>query len=517
MRSVKYLFVAAGAAAIGLLAGAGSAQASGCPSDQSVLDYSKNDPPYQCAVHYWSGKKSIAAWDTKSWSADTALGYNVESKCAYRSSSDVSWTWVGAGPSYSATFTNWATGTRHFGTGVIFTTGPVNGDQIKSNSNCATGDGKIQNAIKRITQNITLDEVQGNGGNSGSTLYFRGTVSPSSSTTGYAVLVIAGEPVTSNGQPVMGPIVDGKYTIAWQTPIIPTDVTLPVSVVFPGDTSQCPAAAKTCGSTPIGPTDPVIIRLKKSYSPMPVPDNLSASEYVTTSSNQLVDPVAPAEIGSVASGDQGATTSASGSPGVIVRQRSTRTPGKLGLQCPSGTVPMHAELSTGRSDLALAFGRRGVQLRPGVLPNGRNATIQLLCRRNVNSQFHAQRVSFGTARADRMSSRAKGATLFGGPGADRMVIAGKRGVALGGHGNDRITVRAANSVARGGPGNDVIRSTAAGRTLLIGGPGRDVIVATGKARVNVRDGERDRVICQGRGVRVLADSLDVLGRNCRRV
>lgn len=511
MRRITYLVAALLGLALLPLTVAGSAQADGCPSDQSVLDYSKNDPPYQCAVHYWSGKKSLAPLDSKSWSADTALGYNVESKCGYRSSSEVTWTWVGAGPSYSATFSNFATTTRHFGTGVIFTTGSVNGDQIKSDSNCANGDGKIQNSIKRITKGITLDQVKGNGGNSGSTVTFSGTVSPSS-TTGFAVLVIAGEPVTSNDQPVAGPIVDGKYTIAWKTPIIPTDVILPVSVVFPGDTSQCPAAAKSCGATPAGPTEPVMIRLKKSYTPMSSPQgSVSSSRHLTTSGEQLIEPVASAETGS------DATVSADSNPSLVVREKSVRMPGKLGIRCPAGSVLLHAESNAASSSRTLAYGSRGVQFKRGVIPKGRMATVQVTCRHDAKSPLTKGRAGFGTAKADRMSTGARRGVVFGGPGADRLVVNRKGGIAQGGLGHDRIVVRAASGVAAGGPGNDVIRVKAAKRTLVIGGPGRDRIVAGGKARVNAKDGARDVVVCKGSKVRVMADRQDRLVGPCQRI
>lgn len=509
--TVSFLATAFLALAFGLFAGTGTAAADGCPSDQSVLDYSKNDPPYQCAVHYWSSKKSIAAWDSKSWSADTAPGYNVESKCAYRSSGDVSWTWVGAGPSYSATFTNWADGTRHFGTGVIFTTGPVNGDQIKSDSGCANGDGKIQNSIKRITSGITVDQVQGNGGNSGSTVTFSGTVSPSS-TTGYAVLVIAGEPVTSSGQPVAGPIRDGKYTIAWKTPIVPTDVILPVSVVFPGDTSQCPAAAKSCGATPAGPTEPVMIRLKKSYTPMSARKApVSSGQEVTTSAEGLIEPLASGETG------QGAIASAGGKPSLVVREKSARMPGKLGIRCPAGSVMLHAESNAAGSSRALAWGSRGVQFRRGVFPNGRRAIVQVTCRHDAGSPLTDGRARFGTVKADRMGTSARRGMVFGGPGADRLVVNHRGGVAQGGLGGDRIIVRAANGVAAGGPGHDVIRTRTSKRTLVIGGPGRDRIIAGGKARVNAREGARDVIVCKGAKVKVRADRMDRLVGPCKRV
>lgn len=510
MRFARYLTALFGTLVVGLLVSAGPAQAADlCPSDESVLNSSKSDPPYQCAVHYWSSKKSISAWDTKSWSADTALGYEVESKCAYRSSGDVSWTWLGAGPSYTATFTNWADGTRHFGTGVIFTTGGVDGDQIKSDSGCANGDGKITNAIKKIATGITLDNVQGNGGNSGSTVTFSGTVSPSS-VTGYAVPVIGGQPITSNGQPVAGPIKDGKYTIAWKTPIVPTDVTLPVSIVFPGDTSQCPAAAKSCGWTGAGPTDPVMIRLKKSYAPYDPNDPASVSSAVPEgieTSDELIEPVVPTRI----------KAPASATKKVFIRQSTKRMPARLGAKCPAGSTFLNAEIDRGSSNRVLSYGKRGVRVKNGAIAKGRKATIQVTCRKNGGAPLNFKRASFGTAKADRMTTRTKRGMAFGGPGADRLVVNRKGGLAIGGLGNDRIVVRAASGAASGGPGNDRIQVKAAKRTLVIGGPGRDRIVAGGKARVNVRDGRADRVHCRGGKVRVLADRYDRLTGKCHRI
>lgn len=516
MRFIKGLIAAITAVIAGLLLSASVAQADGCPSDQSVVDYKSNNPPYQCAVHNWSSKKSLATLETKSWSSDTALGYNFATKCIYRSSSEVSYTWDHYGPSYVAMFTNWAPSSRSFGTGVIFTTGNYNGDQISSSNSCASGDGKIENSIKRITQKITLDQVSGTNVNSGSTITFSGTVSPSSSTTGYAALIVAGEPVTSNGQPVVGPIKDGKYTIAWKTPIIPTDVTLPVNVFFPGDTSQCPAAAKTCGSTPAGPTDPVVIRLKKSYAPMPVASRPDTTNLLQSSTDEgpgeLIEPLEASGITPPAP-----ETSNLKETGILLRENSRRMPGGLGAQCPAGSSMMHAEIDAASSNRALSYGKRGVQVKRGAVANGRKATVQLTCRKNSGSPLHAKRTSFGTAKSDRIRTRVRGGNVFGGPGADRLVVRHRSGHVHGGLGNDRLVVRAAGGVASGGPGNDVIRSRAAGRTLLIGGPGRDRIVAGGRAMVNVRDGQVDRVHCKGSKVRVLADSRDVLTGKCHRL
>jgi len=506
MSLTKYLTATIGVAAAFLFAGTSGAQASGCPADQSVVDYKSNNPPYQCAVHYWSSKEKLSPLEVWSWSSDTAVGYTHAAHCRYLSDDGIIWSWDTVGPSYFAMFSNPYTSTRHAATGVIFTTGNYNSDQIKTkkHSKCETGDGKITNSIKRITQKLTIDEVQGNGGSSGNTIYVKGSVSPSSSTSGYVVLMIGSEPVTVDGQPVVGPIKDGKYTIAWKTPVLHSDVTFPVTVAYPGDTSGCPAAAKTCGSTPAGPTSPVMITLKKAFVPLSGGETFSSGIETGT---PLVESVVPAK--------PGASVSATSSSGLVVKERSARMPARLGARCPSGSVPIHADSNAARPSVALNFGRRGVQLREGAVANGRKAKIQLVCRKNASSPLSLKRFAFGTARSDRLATRRQDGVVFGGPGADRLVVNDRRGVAQGGAGDDRLTVRANGGVAAGGPGDDVIVSRAKGRTLVIGGLGQDRIVASGKARVNVRDGRRDHVECRGAGVRVLADRLDVLGRSCK--
>lgn len=506
MRIARYLTAFAGLLFVALLANAVPAQAEDlCPSDESVLKSSKSDPPYQCAVHNWSSKKSISAWDTKSWSSDVALGYEVKSKCAYRSSGDVSWTWAASGPSYSATFTNWADGTRHFGTGVIFTTGSVDDDQIKSDSGCANGDGKITNSITKLTEKVTIDSVSGSK-YWGNTLTIQGSVSPSSAT-GYVGLLLYGEPITSNGQPIAGPIVDGKFSIQWKTtPNAPTGPVV-LTAAYPGDTTGCPAAAKSCGWTG-GQSENVQFTMNKSYSTNPV-DDLSATYSAEGSgstglltSSALASPAGP----------DAASASSVTDPKVTVKTAKAKMPGKLGLRCPEGSFPLHTDVY-GASNTVIEQGKRGSRIKAGKLDGGRVA-MQLTCRKGGNVADFG-RVAFGTQSADKMTTRKKGGVMFGGPGADRLDVKRKNGTAFGGSGADRIVVGAASGVAAGGPGGDLIRSRTAGRTLLIGGSGRDRIVAGGKARVNARDGERDRITCRGSSVRVRADRLDQPGGTCR--
>ena len=88
-------------------------------------------------------------------------------------------------------------------------------------------------------------------------------------------------------------------------------------------------------------------------------------------------------------------------------------------------------------------------------------------------------------------------TLNGGPGDDRI---------LGQSGQDRIDGGAGNDVIDGGTGGNVI----------VGGPGRDRIDGGRDSdEINVRDGERDVVLCgSGKNNRVIADAIDDVGDDC---
>ena len=502
-------FIAAISATVGLLiaclgSAAGPAQAASCPADQTVLSYSKNDPPYQCAVHYWSSTKSISAWDTKSWTADTAFGYYVESKCAYRSSSDVTWTWTNAGPSFMATFTNWADGTRHYASGVIFTTGEVDDDQIKSDNNCANNDGKIKNSIKKITESVKIDSISGYR-YWGEVLTISGTVSPSS-TTGMIALLVDGNPVLTNGYPVAAQITDGKFAMQWKTPKNAPTGTVNLQAVYQGDETACPAAAKSCGYTP-GQSAVTTITIEKAnvaFSGDEIP-----SEPVLLSGGSGLPTTAGASSSSV-------SASAQADPGIKVINARATTPKQLGAECPDGYSPLNAELWGGSSSRLLGFGRKGVSLKKGAIKNGRKVGIQLTCRKSGKGLSNRGRIGFGTPKNDHMKTKARGALLLGGVSDDSLVVNRPGGVANGGNHDDLITLRTAG-VGIGGPGDDMLRSLTRKRTLLIGGPGRDLIAASGRARIDARDGRVDRVVCRGKKVRVKADRYDRLRGACIRV
>jgi Ca2+-binding RTX toxin-like protein len=96
----------------------------------------------------------------------------------------------------------------------------------------------------------------------------------------------------------------------------------------------------------------------------------------------------------------------------------------------------------------------------------------------------------GTQHADRLVGTHGADTLYGLGGADTI---------LGLAGNDLLD---------GGPGNDT----------LIGGPGRDTLFGrSGNDVLSVRDGQRDRVSCGPGRDRVIADRIDIVGRDCEHV
>ena len=98
--------------------------------------------------------------------------------------------------------------------------------------------------------------------------------------------------------------------------------------------------------------------------------------------------------------------------------------------------------------------------------------------------------SRGTQHADRLVGTHGADTLYGLGGADTI---------LGLAGNDLLD---------GGAGNDT----------LIGGPGRDTLFGrSGNDVLSVRDGLRDRVSCGPGRDRVIADRIDIVGRDCEHV
>jgi hypothetical protein len=501
MKFAKSLVAVAGITLMALAGGTTTAQADSCPSEESLLPYSKNDPPFQCAQSHWSGKKSLGSWQTKSWTKTISWGYRVQSHCKYKSSSDVSVAEAWDTSTYTATATNWATSTRHFAAGVLFTTGPV--DSGGYSNGCESSQGQIKHSIQKITTSFNLQDGYQNAVQY-QPVTFAGTMSPSDAP-GAVYLQKDNQVIIdpTTGAPVGGKISNSKFSFNW---VPQTAGTFKVKLAYAGDTSKCPTKEKTCGWSPkisgnktvnVAPADPVASTATASGTLQSAPPSIG----------ETVEP---------ATADEGARISSDTRTGIATLTRSAKMPAGLALSCPAGSVPLHAELYGGNTGRLLKYSGSGAKLRPGAIAGGRKAHLQLTCREKGKSAFQSDRIGFGTKKGDRMKTRSRGAMLFGGPGADRLVVRSRAGVAHGGLGGDRISVRGRSGVATGGPGADVIRSRAKGRSLLVGGPGRDRLV-TSKARtlVDARDGRRDVVICRGDRSVVKADASDVIRGDCR--
>jgi Ca2+-binding RTX toxin-like protein len=103
--------------------------------------------------------------------------------------------------------------------------------------------------------------------------------------------------------------------------------------------------------------------------------------------------------------------------------------------------------------------------------------------------------------------------LIGSPGDDYLKSFHYADVIDGKGGNDTIEAGYGDDVITGGPGRDTINADAgAGAcTFLV------CRVGAGNDRVNVRDGERDSVICGPGRDTVIADKKDVIARDCERI
>ncbi|MDQ3647379.1 MAG: hypothetical protein M3433_02110 [Actinomycetota bacterium] len=134
--------------------------------------------------------------------------------------------------------------------------------------------------------------------------------------------------------------------------------------------------------------------------------------------------------------------------------------------------------------------------------------------------------AFGDAGDDVILGSFGNDRLHGVSGNDRLVGSRGRDRINGGSGRDLIAGGSSDDVVRGDRGNDRINGNSgddrlfgnSGNDLITGGAGRDVISAgAGNDRVDVRDGQRDRVNCGLGRDPVIADRSDVVARNCERI
>lgn len=496
MRFITCLIATVGLLGALSIGTAGQAQAAdSCPAEEYVFNSSKSDPPFQCGVHHWSSNKSIASWETKTWSSDTAVGYYFKTKCKYKSDSDITDVWGYAGPSFWHTFTNWDTGTRHFASGVIFSTGNADSGEYSTDTGCANNDGKIKNALKKITA-ASITGVSGDL-KSGGKITISGTVSPSD-TPGSVGLMVDGVNAVYDGKAVGASLSSGKFTIAWIAPTSTETKSYALKVGYGGYTKDCKKAASWCGWSPA----------ESNVMNVTVTGSDPSSSSSTAGTDALLS-------SSLSAGSASVSSAGSTDPGVKLINVSTTTPKQLGAECPDGYSPINAELWGGNTSRLLSFGRRGVSLKRGAIADGRRVGVQLTCRKSGKGLLNQGRIGLGTPQGDDLRSRTEGALLMGGPGNDRLTTHHRNGVANGGLGSDRLTLKKPG-VAIGGADDDVLVANTNGRTLLIGGPGRDIYRARGKARVDARDGRADQVLCIGNQVKVRADRFDRLTGGCQK-
>jgi hypothetical protein len=465
-----------------------------------VLPYSKNDPPYQCAQVAASGKKSIGAWDTKSWTNSTAFGYTVRSHCKWRSNGEVSITEGWEYSSYTATATNFATSKRHWAAGVLFTTGAV--DSGGYSNGCEDHDGHIENSIERITSALKLTGGYAEGV-AGLPMTITASISPSETRGNIALLV--------NGTPVaVAPLSGGKATLAWSPPAAGT---YQLTAAYQGDTSACPSTSSTCGFTP---------EQSSKYTATVTAPPATATTESSAATASLADLATSVRRGATPLGDARPFADLAAKAGardlrLTTRTRSDTLPAPLALRCPAGSVLMNASLLAGpdAGESLLRETRHGAVLPSRRLPAGSEATLQITCRQ-AGAPLAMRLLGYGTPRPDRMVSGRRSATHFGGPGGDRLTVRGEDGVAFGGLGGDRIVVDASSGAGAGGPGRDRLVARTTGRALLVGGSGHDTFVASaGRTLVNALDGERDTIVCRGGAGHVLADPEDTVKGPCK--
>jgi hypothetical protein len=507
-RTAAVTLVSVAGLGVGLGIAAAPAAAAECPSEQSVLPYSKNDPPFQCAQMHNSGKKELKPLQSKTWSKSIAYGYPVEARCRWKSNSAVTVTEAYLTSNYSATGTNWDVfNTRKFSAGVLFTTGSVDAGGYGGCSN----QGEVENSIVRVVQSLTLSGVPSTAVVD-EPVIITATVSPSSAPGGLA-LQDADKP--KDTPPLAQALLSGgTATFRW----VPSEAgTFRVKAGYGGDTSACPSYQSTCGFTPaeskrhtVTVTDPATasaatVRAASSRGPSRIPARAAVARPAQADPPAFSVPVIPRPRGTDFR--------------VLTRERTRTMPARLELRCPRGRTLMHAEtLSESGGDVPVAMGRRTARVRPTAAGRGQRVTLQVTCRLDRAPRLVRNRLGFGTAQADRLATAGRRGTLMGGPGRDRLSVRHRDGVAIGGTGNDTVVVAGRDGVANGGPGDDRLTATARSRALLIGGPGRDTLVGSrGATHINALDGEADLIICRSARNRVIADRLDVVRAPCRPV
>lgn len=243
---------------IGVLAtlGLGSpdpAAASGCPSKQQVLpsNAAQADDGYMCAQDNVSGKMSIGAWATHSWTVDTNADYLPHYMCHDQSSGGFTMSELAFAGSGTITATNWNTGTRHWAGLILWT--PMS-YAVNYKSGCSVTD-QVWNSPPNYLgiSTITLEEIA-----IGGTTYWQegqtkenfvvacGVPVSFSVQLNHASEVQGEEVILANGfDSSNAPIVvaggkiasDGSATLTWY----PNATTNDLTIIYPGNSGETPA------------------------------------------------------------------------------------------------------------------------------------------------------------------------------------------------------------------------------------------------------------------------------------
>lgn len=136
-------------------------RATECPGDsQRLMATTNTGSPFTCAYADGSGEKKIGSWDTQSWTSNTAQGYTKEYTCNGQTGgvtiTYALWDSYASGSSITYTAFNSEDGSRHWGAGVLWTTGDApdqpNVDEAQYIHNCNGEEGDIRSVFAYQSQ-----------------------------------------------------------------------------------------------------------------------------------------------------------------------------------------------------------------------------------------------------------------------------------------------------------------------------------------------------------------------------
>lgn len=245
MRLTAFIIIALAACLITSIS-TSDALAGGCPSQQQVLPSNSSDAMdgFMCAQDNVTGKLSINAWATHSWTVGTNIAYFPHYMCHDESSSGFTMSELAFYGSGTITATNWNTGTRHWAGLILWTPDDY---EVNYQSGCSVSD-QVWNTppdYLGITT-IALNSIAIGGqsywtagqpttnyvASCGVPVAFNISLNHASSVAGNKVLLING--YDSSNKPIILTAAtigsDGTATLTWYPNSTPTDL----QIVYPG-------------------------------------------------------------------------------------------------------------------------------------------------------------------------------------------------------------------------------------------------------------------------------------------